>query len=162
MLSSGSMIISDPQKIVSIIKGTIEQTNIRIIFSKGWTSIDLENIPDRLLVIDSVPHRWLFPKTAGIIHHGGAGTTAAALMAGVPQMIFPKTADQPFGAERVHRAGLSLKPEKLEKLSSKKLKEIITFFQSAGAVDKALKKKHLCSAEKGIAKSVELIQKLMD
>jgi len=45
--------------------------------------------PPNVFVVDSIPHDWLFPQVAAVIHHGGAGTTAAGLRAGVPTMIVP-------------------------------------------------------------------------
>ena len=43
-----------------------------------------------------IPHSWLFPRMAAVVHHGGVGTTAAGLAAGVPSIITPFFADQPF------------------------------------------------------------------
>ncbi|MBI9098820.1 MAG: glycosyltransferase family 1 protein, partial [Spirochaetaceae bacterium] len=103
----GSMIITNPDKLAAIIKKIVMNTDERIIFARGWSSLDIVDIPDRLLVVQAVSHKWLFPRMAGIIHHGGAGTTAASLRAGVPQMIFPKTADQPFWGKKVHALGIS-------------------------------------------------------
>lgn len=157
----GSMVLDNTEKISSIISQIIEQTDRRIIFAKGWTPINIQSVPGRLLVVDHVSHSRLFPRTSGIIHHGGAGTTAAALKAGIPQMIFPKTADQPFWADRVFRAGLSPKPFKLEKLTYNKLEEIFVFLQSAEAADRSAEIKKICSDEKGTEKAAELIQNIL-
>ncbi|MPZ53039.1 MAG: glycosyltransferase [Acidimicrobiia bacterium] len=54
-----------------------------------------------VLPVESIPHSWLFPRMAGVVHHGGAGTTAAVLRAGVPSLVIPMFADQPFWARRV-------------------------------------------------------------
>ena len=62
----------------------------------------------RFLVIRNAPHDWLFPQMEAIVHHGGAGTTAAALYAGKPQVIWPFSFDQPFWARRM--AGLGVAP----------------------------------------------------
>jgi UDP:flavonoid glycosyltransferase YjiC (YdhE family) len=48
-----------------------------------------------VFVAEALPHDWLFPRTAAAVHHGGAGTTAAALRAGVPSVVVPFMADQP-------------------------------------------------------------------
>ncbi|WP_053722170.1 nucleotide disphospho-sugar-binding domain-containing protein [Saccharothrix sp. NRRL B-16348] len=61
-------------------------------------------------VIDQVPHRWLFPRLGAVVHHGGAGTTAAALTAGVPQVVCPFVADRLHWAHPVHAAGVAPPP----------------------------------------------------
>lgn len=58
-------------------------------------------LPSFIYPLKSVPHDWLFPRIAGVVHHGGAGTTAAGLRAGVPTIIKPFFGDQNFWAERV-------------------------------------------------------------
>ncbi len=50
----------------------------------------------RVLLISAVPHKWLFPRCACVVHHGGAGTTGAGLLAGRPTAILPVFADQQF------------------------------------------------------------------
>jgi sterol 3beta-glucosyltransferase len=62
---------------------------------------------DDVLTIGDTPHDWLFPQIAAVVHHDGAGTTAAGLRAGVPAVPTPLTADQPFWAEGLVRLGVS-------------------------------------------------------
>lgn len=57
--------------------------------------------PDFIYPLDKVPHDWLFPQVAAVVHHGGAGTTAAGLRAGIPTVIKPFFGDQFFWASRV-------------------------------------------------------------
>jgi sterol 3beta-glucosyltransferase len=59
----------------------------------------------RVTFSDNIPHTWLFPYCAGAVHHGGAGTTAAALRAGIPSLIVPQASDQFFWARRVQSLG---------------------------------------------------------
>ncbi|MCO5567423.1 hypothetical protein L7F22_021114 [Adiantum nelumboides] len=58
----------------------------------------------------SVPYLWLFPKCSLIVHHGGSGTTAAALHSGVPQVICPFVLDQFYWAERMAWIGVAPEP----------------------------------------------------
>lgn len=58
-------------------------------------------LPGDVLAVEAVPHDWLFPRCAAVVHHGGAGTTAAALRAGTPQVVVPHIADQPYWGRRV-------------------------------------------------------------
>ena len=70
---------------------------------RGTAGLAIDH-PD-VLLIDAVPHDWLFPRTSVAVSHGGAGTTAAALTAGTPQVVVPHMADQPFWGRRVHELG---------------------------------------------------------
>jgi sterol 3beta-glucosyltransferase len=85
---------------------SVKQTNNRGIILSGWGSAKRESTND-LLYLESVPHDWLLPKCKMIIHHGGAGTTSAGLRAGIPQVVVPFTADQPFWGSRVHAIGVA-------------------------------------------------------
>lgn len=55
-----------------------------------------------------MPHAWLFPRVAAAVHHGGVGTLAAALTAGIPQVIKPFLGDQHFWARRAHAIGAGM------------------------------------------------------
>jgi len=78
----------------------------RIIVSRGWADLDLiDDAPDCIAVGD-VSHDVLFPRVAVVIHHGGAGTTAAAARAGVPQLITPMFGDQFYWASRIVDLGV--------------------------------------------------------
>ncbi|WP_430788874.1 glycosyltransferase [Actinoplanes sp. G11-F43] len=76
--------------------------------------------PD-VLVIGDEPHAELFPRMAAVVHHGGAGTTAAALRAGVPSVVVPFTADQPFWARRVAELGAGPAPVPLRRATVDRL-----------------------------------------
>src|SRR6185295_11413638 len=81
--------------------GAARAVGRRIIVSKGWADLGLvDDAPDCIAVGD-VSHDLLFPRVAAIVHHGGAGTTAAAARAGVPQVITPMFNDQFYWAKRV-------------------------------------------------------------
>ena len=78
----------------------------RIVVSRGWADLELiDDAPDCMAVGD-VSHDVLFPRVAAVVHHGGAGTTAAAARAGVPQVITPMFGDQFYWASRIVDLGL--------------------------------------------------------
>lgn len=80
-------------------------TGCRIIVSRGWADLELiDDAPDCMAVGD-VSHDVLFPRVAAVVHHGGAGTTAAAARAGVPQVITPMFGDQFYWAGRIADLG---------------------------------------------------------
>jgi sterol 3beta-glucosyltransferase len=74
-----------------------------------------------VLSIGEVAHDWLFPRMAAVVHHAGAGTTAAGLRAGVPAVAVPVLADQPFWAARLHRLGAAPRPLPLPELTAGRL-----------------------------------------
>lgn len=97
VISFSSMPLTDPVHMSQLLIQSLEQCQQRAIFLLGNSHVKLPTHPD-LFVAQQAPHQLLFPKAQGVIHHGGAGTTASALKAGVPQFIIPFTGDQPFWA----------------------------------------------------------------
>ena len=86
--------------------GAARAVGRRIVVSRGWADLELiDDAPDCMAVGD-VSHDVLFPRVAAVVHHGGAGTTAAAARAGVPQVITPMFGDQFYWASRIVDLGL--------------------------------------------------------
>ena len=81
---------------------------------------------DRFKIVEGIPHSWLLPRMRLVIHHGGAGTTGAALRAGIPSVAAPFTADQAFWARRVQRLGVGPAPLPAHRLTSSKIAAMIT------------------------------------
>lgn len=157
----GSMQVTEKDKLLSAITWLLENTKTRIILSKGWGLFPEKLKSERLITIGNVSHSWLFPRTGGIIHHGGAGTTAAALKSGVPQIIFPQTADQPFWAKRAAALGVAPEPVKMNKLTPESLKKGIEFLQSPDAKKKAAETGKKIKAERGVEEAVRLIESVL-
>ncbi len=76
-------------------------------------------------MLDSAPFSWLFPRMAAVVHHGGAGTTSAGLRAGVPSIIVPFFADQPFWGQRVADLGVGPAPIPFKRLTADRLAQAI-------------------------------------
>src|SRR5262245_52752753 len=64
------------------------------------------NLPPGVVHFDYVPFGQLLPRAAALVHHGGVGTAAQGLAAGVPQLIMPLAHDQPDNADRLRRLGV--------------------------------------------------------
>ena len=79
----------------------------RVLFHPGWSGIDASRLPPDVFVLDDTPHDWLFPRTALVVHHGGAGTSHAAARAGVPSVVVPFAGDQFFWARRMAARGIA-------------------------------------------------------
>jgi UDP:flavonoid glycosyltransferase YjiC (YdhE family) len=102
--------IDDPAAFTRMIFEAVELANVRAVISRGWGGMgDGMDKPDGVFMIDNVPHDWLFDKVDAVVHHGGAGTTAAGLRAGKPTMIVPFFGDQPFWSAMVAKAGAGAK-----------------------------------------------------
>jgi UDP:flavonoid glycosyltransferase YjiC (YdhE family) len=110
----GSVVGENPSKLTETVFGAAIQSKQRIILAKGWGGLNLADtnrqVDKKIFVVDSIPHDWLFPRMKAIVHHGGAGTTAAALRAGVSSVIVPFSGDQPFWGERIRKLGLGTAP----------------------------------------------------
>ncbi|MGS2644450.1 nucleotide disphospho-sugar-binding domain-containing protein [Streptosporangium sp. LJ11] len=109
----GSMAGTDPHRIGRIVTDAIRLTGMRAVLVSGWGGIAVDDqpaLPKEVFLLDQAPHDWLFPRMAAIVHHGGSGTTGAALASGRPQVICPFVADQPFWAARAHAAGVAPAP----------------------------------------------------
>jgi UDP:flavonoid glycosyltransferase YjiC (YdhE family) len=101
----GSMPGLDPDRTSRLIFEALERAGKRGLLATGGGALRAENPPPNVHVIASAPHAQLFPHVSAAVHHGGAGTTAAALRAGIPAVICPFFGDQPFWARRVQELG---------------------------------------------------------
>jgi sterol 3beta-glucosyltransferase len=106
----GSMTPHDSEWLTRLILDACEQAQCRAILLQGWGSLGDTALPGTMHVEREVPHDWLFPRCAGIVHHGGAGTTGAAVRSGTPSQIIPLGFDQLFWGSRLHTLGVSPPP----------------------------------------------------
>jgi sterol 3beta-glucosyltransferase len=116
----GSMVSIDPQALARIITDALNQTRLRAVMAKGWAGLDLKS-GNQVLTIDPLPYETLFPRMSVVVHHGGLGTTATGLRAGVPSIIIPFFGDQPFWGQRAAALGVGPDPVPRNKLTSSKL-----------------------------------------
>jgi sterol 3beta-glucosyltransferase len=162
----GSVVGENPTKLTETILNTVKQSKHRFILAKGWGGLHLADtsrqLDNNFFVVDSIPHDWLFPKMKAIVHHGGAGTTAAALRAGVPSVIAPFSGDQPFWGERIRKLGLGTAPIHHARLKAHRLAAAI----DSVVDDLEMQKRAYTTGEKirsenGIARAVEAFQKFV-
>lgn len=106
----GSMPAKNPAAQTLTILNTLNQTGERAVLATGWGGLETIAASPAIHVVESAPHSWLFPRCAGIVHHGGAGTTHEALRWGRASFICPVGADQPFWGWRVAHAGAGPEP----------------------------------------------------
>lgn len=101
----GSMPVLDPERMMRTVVAVAGELKIRVIVSAGWAGLDAVRhlAGDNVFFVGAIDHGWLLPQCAAAVHHGGAGTTAAALEAGIPALVCSVFGDQPFWAERLRR-----------------------------------------------------------
>lgn len=103
---SGSIPVESPADTVAMISATCAELGVRALVCFGAT--DFSDIPahDHVKVVGVVNYAAVFPACRAVVHHGGSGTTAASLRAGVPTLILWSSADQPYWANQVKRLGV--------------------------------------------------------
>ena len=93
----GSIVVDDAKKFTKLIFDAVKLAGVRALVSAGWGGIgEGDDTPENILMLGNTPHDWLFPKCRAVVHHGGAGTTAAGLKFGIPTVIVPFFGEQPF------------------------------------------------------------------
>ena len=102
----GSMAGRNPEQLARLSLDALSRSDQRGLLLTGWGGLNTDLVPDNVFVVDSAPHSWLFPRMAALIHHGGAGTTAEGLRAGIPSIIVPFVFDQSFWGARIKSLGL--------------------------------------------------------
>jgi sterol 3beta-glucosyltransferase len=142
----------------------IEQTGQRAVILDGWAGLtgDRTLPANTLRLTGFVPHSWLFPRASCVVHHGGAGTTAAAFRAGVPAVIVPHMLDQPIWAEfaRALRCAGAVIP--LQQLTSKGLADAINATLQNPALKAAAERMSVdIAAESGVETAQGLIEELV-
>ncbi len=158
----GSMAGKHPQRLAQTVCKALQQTGLRGIIATGWGGLNPEALPASIFKIESVPHDWLFDRVSAVVHHGGAGTTAAGLKAGKPTLICPFLGDQPFWGERIHALGAGPKPIPQKKLTEKRLVHAITALtQTPGMQAAATGLKATLTQEDGIQTAIDCIEKMV-
>jgi UDP:flavonoid glycosyltransferase YjiC (YdhE family) len=121
VVNLGAMSAGDAVETSTLFVEAIEAAGQRAIV-QGWGEV-MKHLsrPTTIYAADSLPHGWLLPRAAGLVHHGGFGTTAAGCRAGIPQLVVPHMADQFYWGQRVKELGVGPPAIGRSKLSNGKL-----------------------------------------
>jgi hypothetical protein len=119
----GSIVVDNPDAMTKLIFEAVKKAGVRALVSKGWGGLgaDALDIPEGVFMLGNVPHDWLFQHVSCVVHHGGAGTTAAGIATGKPTVVVPFFGDQPFWGAMVARAGAGPPPIPYKNLTADKL-----------------------------------------
>ncbi|MDZ7910268.1 MAG: glycosyltransferase [Rhodococcus sp. (in: high G+C Gram-positive bacteria)] len=120
----GSMPLTDPEQLVETVREAGRLVGIRCLIAIGDRRGPDSADPD-VFFVGNVDHAAVLPRCAAVVHHGGAGTTAAAMRAGLPMVICTVTADQPFWGARVTELGVG-RAMKLSEISAQKLADALS------------------------------------
>ena len=120
----GSMPAVDRDALSALVVAALRQAGVRAVVHRGWAGLTAAG--DDVLTVDEVPHEWLFPRMAAVVHHAGAGTTGAGLRAGVPAVPVPFMVDQPFWARRLERLGVTPGAIPFRRLTAARLAAALT------------------------------------
>ncbi|KAF7712056.1 Sterol 3-beta-glucosyltransferase [Penicillium ucsense] len=160
----GSIVVDDQKKLTETVYEAVKKSGQRAIISKGWGNVGVDSVevPDNILVIGSCPHDWLFRQVSCVIHHGGAGTTAAGLALGCPTIIVPFFGDQQFWGDIVARNGAGPSPIPHKQLTVDGLSDAIEFALKDSTREKAMEIAKKMEGESGVRDGVRSFHRQLD
>jgi UDP:flavonoid glycosyltransferase YjiC (YdhE family) len=158
----GSMPVLEPQQTTALILDALKQSGKRGILHAGWAKLGVADLPDTVFLLDYAPYSWLFPRMSAIIHHGGSGTTGLALRSGVPSMVIPFTADQPFWGAITHALGVGSAPIPFSRMTAENLTQAIQIMaHNTDMHRQAALLRDAMATENGVQQAVEIVQRYL-
>jgi sterol 3beta-glucosyltransferase len=158
--SFGSMARGDAAARGRAIVTAARAQGLRVLLVTGWGGLALPEGcrgPD-VLAVRSAPFDAVLPGAALAVHHGGAGTSHAVARAGVPAVVVPVTADQPFWALQLHRQGVAAAPIPLRRLSVDAL--VPAMVDALSRRERAAEVGRLMRREHGVRQAVDVLEAL--
>ena len=162
VISLGAMALSgeDALEAAQITLSAVEQAGVRAII-QGWDeSMKQLQIPPSVFHAGSVPHDWLLQRSAGLVHHGGFGTTASGFRAGIPALVIPHIIDQFIWGQKVAELGVGPQPIPRKKLKPQAMADALAEMNSPEMRAKASTLGEKIRQERGIEVAVKLISDL--
>jgi sterol 3beta-glucosyltransferase len=151
----------ESKRLAELMRDVAARTGVRVVYATGWAqSAAIGRQSENVFVTGDVSHEWLFPRVMGVLHHGGAGTTGAAIRAGVPSLIAWMIVDQAFWAARVHELGAGLDLGNFHELRSDvvvdaitTLRADVTFSQRAAELAAQVREEH------GVSRAADSVER---
>ena len=145
-------------RLVAMVLEAVGRTGHRVLLATAGDE-DVPGLPAAAMAVGSVPFSWLFPQVAVVVHHGGAGTVAAALRAGVPSLGVPGFFDQPFWSRWLVELGVGVGPVPTKALTTERLAGAIEQLTSdAGLRQRARALGELVRQDDGVRSTVARIE----
>lgn len=167
-LGFGSMIAAEPcldsvAAITRLLLAAVQQVGCRAIVQSRWDELPelAATLPQTVYPVVSLPHRDVFPHCAAVVHHGGAGTTHSAALAGCPMVIVAHATDQIFWARMLYRRGVSSRPLQRSTLTATQLASALQKVLTTPAMrQRAQQLSILMQQENGVATAIHRIEAL--
>jgi UDP:flavonoid glycosyltransferase YjiC (YdhE family) len=157
----GSATVPDARRLSGQVVRALRAAGLRGVIQRGWGELHGEG--DDMLTVDEVPHSLLFPHMAAVVHHAGAGTTAAGLRAGVPSVPVPVQFDEGFWAARLVSLGVAPRVLPLRGLTTGALAGALLRVTGDPAYrDRALHLAEGIRGEDGVAPVLDAVNRFMD
>lgn len=157
----GSMAGREPGRKARLVVEVLRRVGLRGVLATGWGGLAPSDLPETVHALDQAPHDWLFPRVAAVVHHGGAGTTAAGLRAGRPTVVCPFFGDQPFWGGRIRDLGVGSAPIPQKRLTAGRLAAALREVTSSPSIRR--RAEALGAAirrEDGVARAVRLLERI--
>jgi sterol 3beta-glucosyltransferase len=146
------------EQTTALVVEALRMSGQRGVLASGWDGMSRSmQLPENIFMLESAPHSWLFPRMAAVVHHGGAGTTAEGLRAGVPSIIIPHANDQYAWGRRVYELGVGPKPIRRKELSAENLADAIRTALTDEIKHKAGELGERIRAERGAENAAKII-----
>lgn len=157
----GSMATSRARALGRIVREAVARAGQRAIVASGWGGLEAGPSDEAVHVIRGAPHGWLLPRCSAAVHHGGAGTTDASLRAGLPTLVVPFIADQPFWGRVVTRRGLGPRPIPHKRLNAPSLARALERLAEPGLRARAAAVGQAMRAERGLAIAADFVERVL-
>jgi sterol 3beta-glucosyltransferase/vancomycin aglycone glucosyltransferase len=153
IVTLGSMASSESGQVLEAALTAAAKLGLRVVVQHGSAPGG-----DQVLPVGEVEHRLLFPRAAAIVHHGGAGTTHAAVAAGVPSVVIPHVGDQRYWAARLQSLGVGATPLALREVTTERIVERLKAALQPATAERARRLGERVRAERGLETAVRLIE----
>lgn len=156
----GSMVHSQAKTFTHLILESVKKSGQRAVLATGWGALEDENCVsnEQIFFLHHAPHDQLFPLLSAAVHHGGAGTTAAAVRAGIPSVIIPFFGDQPFWASRLNSIGVAPPALERRRLTSDVLASMLRTVHQPAILHQAAALGRLVRSEDGIGEAMRWLK----
>jgi UDP:flavonoid glycosyltransferase YjiC (YdhE family) len=157
----GSMVSSNAKAFTQTVLDGVKKSRLRAVLATGWGALDGEDgaQDEQIFFLRHAPHDGLFPLMSGAVHHGGAGTTAAAARAGIPSVVVPFFGDQPFWAHCLNRQGVAPPALERKSLTPDTLASALAATQQPAMTRAAADMGRAIRAENGINEAIQWLRR---
>lgn len=156
----GSMPGVAPEAMASLILDALRITGKRGLLCAGAGAIGKGNMGERAFFLVNAPHDRLLPRASAAVHHGGAGTTAASLRAGLPTQIIPFFGDQPFWGRRVELLGAGPPPLERKSLTATGLAQALVALDAAAIPTRAAELAAAFTRDRGVSAASDFLERV--